>query len=220
MTKAADFEPTETIEARRASAELQVANFAHGDWERARPVRIARYWSGAEAPTRRQAEARLLWTDEALYARFLCRQEEPLVVCAAPQVERKTIGLWERDVCEIFIAPDASAPERYFEFEIAPTGEWLDLAIHQLAEERVTDWEYRSGLEAAARVLEREVVMALRVPWVAFGKRPKSGEEWRANLFRCVGAADERGYLAWQPTRTERPNFHVPAAFGRLRFVE
>ncbi len=220
MTKANDFEPSATIEARRARAELKVTDFAQEEWERAQPVRIARYWSGAEAPGRRQAEARLLWTDEALYARFLCRQEEPLVVAAQPQIERKTVGLWERDVCEIFIAPDARAPERYFEFEIAPTGEWLDLAIRKLPEERVTDWEYRSDLEAAALALEREVVMALRLPWAAFGKRPESGEEWRANLFRCVGAGEGRGYLAWQPTRTERPDFHVPAAFGRLRFVE
>ena len=40
------------------------------------------------------------------------------------------MGLWDRDVCEIFIAPDEHVIERYFEFEAAPTGEWLDVAIH------------------------------------------------------------------------------------------
>jgi hypothetical protein len=25
-----------------------------------------------------------------------------------------------------------------------------------------------------------------------------------------------RKYLAWSPTRTAKPDFHVPAAFGRL----
>ena len=44
-------------------------------------------------------------------------------------------------------------------------------------------------------------------------------EQWRANLFRCVGSGDTRGYLAWQPTRTPEPAFHLPAAFGWLKFT-
>ena len=207
------------MEARRARAGLAVADFTHTEWERAQPALLTRYWSGAAAPAGRHAEARLLWTEEALYARFRCRQDEPLIVAAAPQLARKTIGLWERDVCEIFLAPDERAPESYYELEVAPTGEWLDLAIRQLPAERLTDWEYRSGMEVAARAREDEVVMALRAPWTAFGQRAEAGAEWRVNLFRCVGAGDTRGYLAWRPTRTPHPNFHVPAAFGRLRFV-
>jgi hypothetical protein len=42
------------------------------------------------------------------------------VVSDKPQTEKKTMGLWDRDVCEIFIAPDEHAIERYFEFEAAP----------------------------------------------------------------------------------------------------
>ncbi len=62
-------------------------------------------------------------------------------------------------------------------------------------------------------------MIAMRIPWEAFGRgAPRRGEVWRVNLFRCVGAEPERGYLAWRPTRTELPNFHVPDAFGRLRF--
>jgi hypothetical protein len=121
-------------------------------------------------------------------------------------------------VCEIFVAPDKDDPEHYFEFEAAPTGEWIDLEIRCRGDERETDWHYRSGMTAAASVEEGRVVIAMRVPWEAFGRRPRAGEIWRANLFRCVGSGANRGYLAWQPTRTARPNFHVPAAFGQLRF--
>ena len=28
-----------------------------------------------------------------------------------------------------------------------------------------------------------------------------------------------RGYLAWRPTLTKSPNFHVPSKFGNFRFV-
>ncbi|MGH9959146.1 MAG: carbohydrate-binding family 9-like protein [Pyrinomonadaceae bacterium] len=37
-------------------------------------------------------------------------------------------------------------------------------------------------------------------------------------MFRCVGTGKDRGYLAWQPTRTEQPNFHIPKVFGWLIF--
>ncbi|HEX8921617.1 MAG TPA: carbohydrate-binding family 9-like protein, partial [Pyrinomonadaceae bacterium] len=187
-------------------------------WNRAPAVYIRRYWSGEVAPIDRQAEARLLWSETALSVRFVCRQTEPLIVSRHPQTERKTIGLWERDVCELFIAPDVRQPERYFEFEAAPTGEWLDVRVHQRPDVRETDWNFHSGMSAAARITANRVTIAMRVPWQALGRAPQAGEQWRANLFRCVGADPTRGYLAWRPTYTEEPSFHVPAAFGWLRF--
>ncbi|MGB7922709.1 MAG: carbohydrate-binding family 9-like protein [Pyrinomonadaceae bacterium] len=211
-----ELEASDVIVAHHANADVTAVELDHDEWERASPVRVARYWSGEEAPAGRQMEARVMWSDVALCVRFDCRQAEPLVISSAPQREEKTLGLWERDVCEIFIAPDEREPARYFEFEAAPTGEWLDLAIHQMASARETDWQYRSGMTVGARILEGRILIAMRVPWEAFPLRPHAGARWRANLFRCVGAGDGRGYLAWQPTRTGQPNFHVPHAFGKL----
>ena len=128
------------------------------------------------------------------------------------------MNLWDRDVCEIFIAPDKTVPNKYYEFEVAPTGEWIDLAIEALPDKRVTDWDYSSGMKAAARVGKNRVVMALRVEWKAFGTKPDTGEVWLGNLFRCVGSNPGRGYLAWSPTRTAMPAFHVPKAFGVFVF--
>ena len=42
--------------------------------------------------------------------------------------------------------------------------------------------------------------------------------EWRANFFRVEGATEPRFYSSWRPTHTPQPNFHVPEAFGTLRF--
>ena len=84
---------------------------------------------------------------------------------------------------------------------------------------RATDWHYRSGMTAAARVRDAEVTLAMRVPFAAISRTPPArGEVWRANLYRCVGAGRPR-YLAWLPTHAPEPNFHVPEKFGRLRFV-
>lgn len=210
--------PNNIIEASYTSANVAVNDLKHPAWEAAQVAPIKRYWSGEDAPVGRHAEARLLWSDEALCVRFVCHQTEPLVVHPHPQTERKAIGLWDRDVCELFIAPDAREPERYFEFEAAPTGEWLDLIVHQKLDVRETEWEFHSGMSVAARMTANNVTIAMRVPWDALGRVPQAGERWRANLFRCVGSGATRGYLAWQPTLTDEPCFHVPAAFGWMQF--
>jgi hypothetical protein len=206
------------VEVSYAPADLRAADLDHPAWDEARPVRLTRYWSGEEAPAGRHAEARLLWSREALAVRFVCCQTEPLVVSPDPQTMRKTLGLWERDVCELFVVPDAREPERYLELEAAPTGEWVDLMVRQLPDERETDWEFRSGMTVAARVSAGTVTIAMRVPFAGLGRTPRAGDRWRANLFRCVGSDPDRGYLAWRPTYTDEPGFHVPEAFGWIRF--
>ncbi len=209
---------TERVEARYIAVEMDADDMDNPLWASVRPLLITKYWSGEEAPAERHAEVRLLWSEEALYVRFDCPQREPLVVSGEPQTERKTLGLWDRDVCEIFIAPDVREPERYFEFEAAPTGEWVDLAIRWTPEGRATDWEFDSGMTTAARILLDRIRVSIRIPWKALGRAPRAGERWRANLFRCVGSGDARGYLAWQPTRTEKASFHVPSVFGWIEF--
>jgi hypothetical protein len=208
----------DVVEARAVARGLHVGDLDDPAWGEARPVRITRLWSGEDAPPSRHAEARLLWTADALLARFVCRQEEPIIAHPAPRLDEKTIGLWDRDVCELFVAPGADVPQRYFEFEVAPTGEWLDLALVKTADGRATDWDFRSGMTVAARVGDRRVTLAMRVPFSALGRTPARGDAWRANLYRCVGAGWSR-YLAWLPTRTPEPNFHVPEKFGLLKFV-
>jgi hypothetical protein len=207
------------IEAHHSTHDLAANQFDHAEWARANPVTISHYWSGAEAPAGRHAEARLIWTNQALCVRYVCNQTEPLVVNPTPQTTKKTLHLWDRDVCEIFLAPDPNVPERYLEFEAAPTGEWIDLAIHVTPEKRETDWEFHSGMTAAARVEKGRVLIGMRLPFDHWIHKPQKGERWRANLFRCVGDGTTRSYLAWQPTRTAEPAFHVPQAFGWLRFT-
>jgi hypothetical protein len=206
------------IEARHTRIDLGVGDLLNPEWNKAHAVQIDRYWSGEEAPAGRAAEARILWSSKALHIRFVCHQAEPLIVSATPQIERKTMGLWDRDVCEIFIAPDPGTVERYLEFEAAPTGEWLDVAIHWTPEKRESDWEFHSHMTTAAHVETDRVTIAMRIPWNHWIHEPQAGERWRANLFRCVGSDPGRGYLSWQPTRTPKPNFHVPQVFGWLVF--
>ena len=189
-------------------------------WAKAKETVVDRYWSGEKAPKSRHFRTRLLWSPTALYVRFEANQAEPLVVSETPNLATKTRGLWDRDVCEIFLAPNRQEYRKYFEFEIAPNGEWIDLGIHQKPDERITDWDYKSGMQSKSLIGKGKVWMAIKIEWKAFGVTPQAGDVWLGNLFRCVGKDPTRGYLAWSPTLTKEPSFHVPEKFGEFEFIK
>lgn len=209
---------SEVVHAPYVARVVGVDEFESEVWEQCRAVTIANLWSGAPASAERHAEARICWSDEALHVRLIGKQHEPLVVSAEPQTDRETLGLWDRDVCEIFIAPNPQNPSRYFEFEAAPTGEWVDLGILLTAEGRHTDWDYSSGFTVAARVSTSQITVGMSIPWSDSIPKPTRNDRWLVNLFRCVGPEAPDRYLAWRPTRTPEPNFHIPEAFGSLVF--
>lgn len=211
---------TNRIQIKQIKNDFSINELRHKSWQKAETVPIDKYWSGENAPAGRHAKVKLLWSETALYVRFEANQTEPLVMSETPNLTAKTRGLWERDVCEIFVAPNRAEPRKYFEFEIAPNGEWIDLGIYQKPDERETDWDYASGMERAVKIEEGKVWMAIKVEWKAFGKAPKKGDRWLGNIFRCVGSGTGRGYLAWSPTETKEPAFHVPEKFGEFEFVK
>ena len=204
--------------ARHIGRSLSEDDFDNLIWDQCQPVKIEHYWSGEPAMASRHAEARVCWSSEALHVRFVGMQQEPLIVSENARTDKKTLGLWDRDVCEIFLAPNSSEPWCYFEFEAAPTGEWVDLGITVKASGRETDWDFASGFTTAARLKQEQLLVGMRIPWSKAIPKPKAGDEWRVNVFRCVGPEAPERYLAWRPTRTAEPNFHVPEAFGTLRF--
>ena len=189
-----------------------------GIWANCQPVHIKHHWTGELAPSSRHAEARICWNNDGLTVRFVCAQHEPLVIATDPVTDKKTIGLWDRDVCEIFIAPHPDNPNDYFEFEAAPTGEWIDLAIRIIPTGRETEWDFASGMTTTSRIEGEQIIVTISIPWSVRIPKPGVGDEWLVNLFRCIGPDERTRYLAWRPTKTTEPNFHVPEAFGVLRF--
>jgi len=211
---------TDKIKIKQIKKDFPINQLDDTAWENAEEISIEKYWSGKNAPIGRQTKAKLFWSENALYVRFEANQDEPLIISDVPNLTGKTIGLWDRDVCEIFVAPDRNKPNKYYEFEIAPNGEWIDLAIQLLSDRRETDWDYHSGMQSASQIKSGKITMAIKVEWKAFDKTPNKGDVWLGNLFRCVGTGETRGYLSWQPTKTTEPNFHVPQAFGEFEFIE
>ena len=157
---------------------------------------------------------RVLWSAQTLYLRFECRYRE-LYLFEDSDSNGRRDHLWDRDVAEAFLQPDPAREHYYREFEVSPNGMWIDLDIFPggLA-------DLKSGLKKSVFLDENGLRWAaeLAIPIKALTPNFDPKAVWRANFYRVEGKQEPRAYLAWQATGTPKPNFHVPAAFGTLRF--
>lgn len=185
------------------------------DWQRAMPVSFCSDWAGRNPDSGRATTVRVMWSEQILYLRFECKYRELTVFPDADPNGRRD-HLWDRDVAEAFLQPDAAKPRYYKEFEVAPNGFWIDLDI---SPEPLVD--LKSGLKRSVWLDEANHTWKaeLAIPMKALTPNFDPRAIWRANFYRCEGAREPRSYLAWRPTNTPEPNFHVPSAFGKLRFA-
>ena len=189
------------------------------EWQAALPVAFDADWQGQNADPLRETEVRLLWSRETLFLRFRCRYRE-LTTFSDGQPDGRRYGLWERDVAEVFLQPDASDPRRYWEFEISPSGLWIDLDIALGEKAPGHQGNPHSGMKSRVHVAAAEKTWTAEIALPMRSLAPLFDPQavWRVNFFRVEGAAEPRFYSCWRPTNSPQPNFHVPEAFGKLSF--
>jgi len=187
---------------------------ASRDWGGAPVLRFDQDWRGQENDPERMTEVRLLWTPENLFIHFHARYRT-VTVFPDSREDGWRGQLWDRDVAEVFLQPAGSDPRRYLEFEVSPNGFWIDLSIAPGEKE-----DLRSGMrrKMSSDAKQKTWTAELILPMKSLTSKFDPKEVWRANFYRIEGEQEPRFYSAWSPTFTERPNFHVPAAFGTLVF--
>ena len=110
---------------------------------------------------------------------------------------------------------DASHP--YKEFEVSPNGFWIDLDISPGQKPDLKSGMRRSViLDEDARTWTAELAIPIKALTAHFD--PVGGLE--GQFLQGRRQNEPRGYYAWRPTDTPEPNFHVPSAFGQMRFLE
>jgi alpha-galactosidase len=184
------------------------------EWSGAQGVAFCADWQGKNADPERETQVHVLWTQTNLYLRFECRYRELTVFEDSNQSGRRD-QLWDRDVAEVFLQPDPSKPRFYREIEIAPNGMWVDLDIFPGGLR-----DLKSGMQRSVWLNRDSKTWAaeIAIPMKALTEIFDSTAEWRLNFFRIEGPGERRFYSAWRATHTPQPNFHVPEAFGKLRF--
>src|SRR5437899_5536807 len=131
--------------------------------------------------------------------------------------------LWNRDVAEVFVNPEPARVNHYYEFEVAPNNQWIDLEIDK-DKTPFNDAGWDSRFEHSTRVDAKGHVWAceMRIPLASMGvKALDPGSEWRVNFYRADGPGDDsqRRFMCWSAI-PEGKTFHVPTRFGVIRLVK
>ena len=170
-------------------------------------------WQGRPLAGPQSTRVQLLRGAGHLYLRFLCKFE---ALNTFEQAGSATAiwPLWERDVVEVFLqAPERAGLKSYREVEVAPNGLLLEIAVEASGKRRIVgESRARAHIDARHKVWTAELAVPMR-------STGDAEDGWRLNLFRVEGrdgAGQQRVHSAWSPTGTSTPDFHVPAAFGRL----
>ncbi len=152
---------------------------------------------------------------------FLFRGDDDHVVATHLQHDAP---LYEEDVVEVFLAPRMLT--EYYEIEVNPLATTFDARIESPDGARATmradrGWEC-AGLFAATRRTRQPAATwfetIIRIPFESLGCAPSGAQPWRANFFRIDRHPGGDEFLAWQPTLRVPADFHLPSAFGVLRF--
>ena len=182
-------------------------------WATAPVLEFGTDWAGRATPTK--TRVRVLWSPTALYMLWELESTAPFTDQTRPtDVER--VDLYEENAVELFLVPNAAVRKRYFEIEVGPFGHWFDILVDRTSGSHA-DTAWSAGLQigtARDQANHRAVIeLALTSPDVLAALAPDA--RLPIGLYRMEGKSP-RQYLAAFPTRTPKPNFHVPDAFGTL----
>lgn len=204
-----------------------VANPAAKVWQDAPPLAIERFsWRKPGDPVPPKCTARLLYSDVYVYVLFSTVEKEIL----ARQTEYQ--GSVCTDSCvEFFFAPNEKG---YLNFEINCIGTLLCEYGASRHGRRPVGREEIAGVRIAASLPQKAIAAAVpgprdgwfiaaRIPFADIERitgalPPKSGDVWRANLYKCADHAPHPAWGSWAPIDLPKPDFHRPEFFGRIVF--
>ena len=110
--------------------------------------------------------------------------------------------------------------ENYFNFEINPNG----CMTIQFGKDRRFDIVYEKSAEYFDVNADRtddgwELFYRIPVGFIRlFYDDFNFDSDLKANMYKCGNLTADKHFVAWAEIRTEKPNFHMPEYFGRMRF--
>lgn len=191
-------------------------------WQEAERVRFDHDWSDQKKFPEAETQVGSFWTATHIYLAYWSKYTT-LNIYEGEDPAKERWELWNRDVVEVFINPRPEHVNHYYEFEVAPNNQWIDLEITLDKESYDASWDSR--FEHATHIDAKNHVWTceMRIPLAPMDVRSiRANAEWRINFYRADGPGDDtvRRFLAWSPTLGEKANFHVPTRFGIIRFVK
>jgi hypothetical protein len=213
---------TETIATYSASDFAVDGNLTKPAWKSATWIEFDHDPTGKTENPSVKTRVAAVWSDRYIYFAFSGKYEM-LNTYEGEDASKERWELWNRDVVEVFVNPQPDRVSHYFEFEVAPNNQWIDLEIEK-TKTPFNDAAWNSGFEHATKIDEKNHLWMteMRIPLSALGVDTiNSGDVWRVNFFRAAGHGgdEKRTFLAWSSI-PQGGTFHVPSRFGRLRFTK
>jgi alpha-galactosidase len=209
--------------AKRATADFDVdADLKKEVWKNAQWVEFDHDASGRYHYPELVTRVASAWSDSYVYFAFSCRFDN-LNVYEGEDISKERWELWNRDVAEVFVNPQPDRITHYYEFEVAPNNQWIDLEIEK-TKNPFNDAAWNSEFSHASKVDSQKRIWAteMRIPLRSMNVAAlRTGSQWRVNFFRAAGQGNDkhRKFLAWSviPSGT---TFHVPERFGILEIID
>ncbi len=191
-------------------------------WSKAQRQRMDTEWGSGRAAPQSGTHVASLWSTRFVYFAFWCKYSV-LNIYEGENPAKEKWELWNRDVVEVFLNPSPTRFKHYYEFEVSPNNQWIDLEI-DLGKEPFNDSGWDSGFEHATRVDAKDHIWTceMRIPLRSIQVETiLPGQEWRLNFYRADGPGDDsrRRFLSWSPNPNTKPTFHQPESFGLIRFT-
>lgn len=191
-------------------------------WRGAEWVRFEHDMSGQHHYPQAETQVATFWTATYVYFAFRCKYST-LNIFEGEDTTKERWELWNRDVAEVFVNPQPELVTHYYEFEVAPNNQWIDLEIDK-TKTPFNDAAWDSHFEHATRIDSGHHVWTceMRIPVNSMKvQEMRPGMEWRINFYRADGLGDDsqRRFMCWS-TIPEGKTFHVPTRFGIIKFVK
>lgn len=193
-------------------------NQVNHDWNRAIWLEDFQFHWESTPPPKTKFSA--LWSEEWFLYYFQCWDAD-LVLGEGETLKERVLG---SDRVELFFAPDLSL-DPYYAFEISPRGEIL---AYRARHYRQYDWEWSCpDFQTEANIFPTSYNVRGGVPMAVLRElnilKP-GATEFYAGVFRAEfshkpDGSIHSGWMPWVNPQTERPDFHVPSAFGVFELV-
>jgi hypothetical protein len=201
---------------------LPDGNLEKSVWKKAKRQRMDTDWQSGRRMAESETYVATLWTDRFVYFGYWCKYTM-LNIYEGEDADKERWELWNRDVVEVFLNPNPERMKHYYEFEVSPNNQWIDLEI-DLSKAPFNEASWDSHFEHATRIDAKNHLWTceMRIPLKSIRVEViHPGQEWRLNFYRADGPGDDsrRRFLGWSPNPSKKPTFHQPESFGLVRFT-
>jgi len=121
---------------------------------------------------------------------------------------------YEYDVVELFVANANLVDHGYYEFEVSPYNQSLQVNVVKPREEYY--FGVKNGFSHEARIVQGGWEADMSIPLAALGWEESQPLQLVGNAYAALGDNDHRVYWSLFELSAGKPDFHAPSAFRPL----